>query len=260
MDRDDRRAGQRERQRVLEVAERGAERRGAAAAASAPSAAPATSVPSSHGLDSLGDELGVPRDGGEPKAGRRRERRQLAQEVEHVRLVARALAAEHVRVDDDERRHASSRQTRSTRRRPRAHEYVRARSSPSARSSSRRDDGLLDPGRDRLDVERVDEHGRAAGDLLGRAAAARHDGRAARHRLEHRDAEALVQRREDERSARRGRARPAPRRRPRRPSRASRRRPSRARRRRAARRRPARRPRRSGARFLRGSSVATAST
>ena len=48
------------------------------------------------------------------------------------------------------------------------------------------------------DVERVDEHGRAAGDLRHRAAGARHDRRAAGHRLERGDAEALVERRVDE--------------------------------------------------------------
>ena len=48
------------------------------------------------------------RDGGEAKravAGGR----QAAQEVLDVRLVTRALAAQHVGVDNDERRHASSR-------------------------------------------------------------------------------------------------------------------------------------------------------
>ena len=50
------------------------------------------------------------------------------------------------------------------------------------------------------DVEWVDEHRRATGHLSGRTAAARHDGRPARHRLQHRDPEALVERREDERA------------------------------------------------------------
>ena len=58
--------------------------------------------------------------------------------------------------------------------------------------------GLLDPGGDRGRIARVDEHRRAARDLLGRAPGARHHRRAAGHRLEHRDAEALVQRRVDE--------------------------------------------------------------
>ena len=114
MDRHDRRARQRERQRVLEVAERRAE---------LPEQARQRHRhpqllerrPEPHGLDPLGDELGVARDGGDPNSGSRRQRRQLAQEVEHVRLVACALAAEDVGVDDDERSHASSRQTASTR-------------------------------------------------------------------------------------------------------------------------------------------------
>ena len=58
--------------------------------------------------------------------------------------------------------------------------------------------GGLDSGGDRRNVERVDEDCSLADDLLHRAAGARHDGRAARHRLERGDAEALVERREDE--------------------------------------------------------------
>ena len=114
MDRHDRGARQRERQRVLEVTERRAE---------LPEQARQRHRqpqllerrPEPHGLDSLGDEAGVARDGGDPNSGSGRQRRQLAQEVEHVRLVARALAAEDVGIDDDERSHASSRQTASTR-------------------------------------------------------------------------------------------------------------------------------------------------
>jgi hypothetical protein len=49
------------------------------------------------------------RDGGEAKRATRGVG-QTAQEIFDVRLVARALAAEHVGVDDDEgRRHATSR-------------------------------------------------------------------------------------------------------------------------------------------------------
>ncbi len=64
------------------------------------------------GLDALGHELGMPGDGDEAQVGR--DARQLAQQVPDVRLVARALAAEDVGVDDDEA-HASSRQSASTR-------------------------------------------------------------------------------------------------------------------------------------------------
>ncbi len=53
-------------------------------------------------LDAGGDELGVTRGGRDAQAGALRERRQLAQEVQDVRLVARPLPPEHVRVDDDE--------------------------------------------------------------------------------------------------------------------------------------------------------------
>ena len=65
-------------------------------------------------LDSLRNELGMTSDGGDPQARLGRERCERAQEVEDVRLVAGAAAAEHVGVDDDERLHASSRQTAST--------------------------------------------------------------------------------------------------------------------------------------------------
>ena len=54
-------------------------------------------------LDPFGHELGMTRHRAEGQV--LRDERQLAQEVQHVGLLARALAAEHVRVDDD---HASS--------------------------------------------------------------------------------------------------------------------------------------------------------
>ena len=121
MDRDDRRAREHERQGVLEVPERRAEL--------PEQARQRHSHPQllerrreAYGLDPLGNEVGIARDGGKPEAGGGRERRQLAQEVEHVRLVACALAAEDVGVDDDERSHASSRQTASTRSATDAHE------------------------------------------------------------------------------------------------------------------------------------------
>ena len=59
-------------------------------------------------LDAVGHELRMPRDRGEAK-GSRCGVREPSQHVLHVRLVAGALPPEHVRVDDDERRHASSR-------------------------------------------------------------------------------------------------------------------------------------------------------
>ena len=178
------------------------------------------------GLDPVGHELGVARDGGDPQPGLGRERRERAQEVEHVGLVAGAVAPEHVGVDDDERLHASSRQTVSTASATASPRVGLRTLEPEPRAARRVARRLLDPGRDRVDVERVDEHRGAAGDLLGRAARARDDGRAAGHRLEHRDPEPLVERREGERSGRRGRARRAPRPTPRPASPASRRRPS----------------------------------
>ena len=247
--------GEHERQRVLEVPERGAE---AAEQARQHQRHPQL-LRRRRELDRLdpsGTSAGCRVTAAIRRPGRGRERRQLAEEVEHVGLVAGAPAAER---RPRRRRRAASRQLppdaldRVRDRRP--SEYARARSSPSARSSSRRADGLLDPGGDRGDVERVDEHGRAAGDLLGRAAAARHHRR--RRRPSPRARGSRTPRRATGRRARarRGRARRAPRRTPRRPSPASRPRPSRARRRRAARRRPGQRPRRRAG----GSSAARAS-
>ncbi len=56
-----------------------------------------------HGVDSVRDELGVTRHRDEPEI--RCERRQLAQQVRHGRLIARPLPPEHVGVDKD---HATS--------------------------------------------------------------------------------------------------------------------------------------------------------
>ena len=94
--------GQRERQRVLEVRERrpqAAEQRAARDHAIRSSWKRAGELDR---LDALGDELGPPRHRREAELVARR-RRQPAQQVLDVRLVAGALAAEHVRVDDDER-------------------------------------------------------------------------------------------------------------------------------------------------------------
>ena len=96
---DDRRARAGERQRVLEVRERGAE------------AAEQPRHPDGHPrdlaagleldrLDAFRDEVGPPGDGGEPEVRRAGE---LAQQRGDVGLVARPLPAEHVRVDDDQR-------------------------------------------------------------------------------------------------------------------------------------------------------------
>ena len=54
-------------------------------------------------LDAVGHELRMARDGREPKVGR--DRGELAQQIEHVGLLTRPVAAEHVGVEDD---HASS--------------------------------------------------------------------------------------------------------------------------------------------------------
>ena len=149
-------------------------------------------------LDALRDELGMARHGSDAQAGGAGDGGQLAQEVAHVRLVTGALAPQHVGIDDDEVRHVSSRHSASTRSAAWCQVNPRARSSPSGTSSSRRASASAMPGRDRLRIGGVDEDGRAARHLLGGAAAARHDRRAAGHRLQHRDAEALVERRVDE--------------------------------------------------------------
>ncbi len=52
-------------------------------------------------LDALGDEVGTAGDGGEPEVGSGGGK--LPEEVRHVRLVAGALAAEDVGVDQDHR-------------------------------------------------------------------------------------------------------------------------------------------------------------
>ena len=193
---------------------------------------------------------------------RSRSRGQRAQQLAHVRLVPGAVAAERVGVDDD---HAASSYCLVARAAPTRPTSTRARGASRPRAA-RRD--ARSPPRSRLRSTttslRVDEHGCAACDLLRRAAARRHDGRAAGHRLEHRDPEALVQRRvhDAERAAVEPRelARPRPRRPTERRRHAPRRRPSP--------RAPATRsstPSRCAAsivraRFLRGSSVPTAST
>ena len=90
MDGHDARAGQRERERVLEVPECGPE----------PAEQPWKRQghpqllgrrPELDRLDPVGNETWSPGHGGDAETGRRCERRQLAKEVEHVGLVARAL-------------------------------------------------------------------------------------------------------------------------------------------------------------------------
>ncbi len=83
---------------------------------------------------------------------------ELAEEVEHVRLVAGALPPEDVRVERDDL-HASSPQSSTTASAARSHVNSRARASPAATSSSRRSSASSDPGRDRGHVERIDENG-----------------------------------------------------------------------------------------------------
>ena len=54
-------------------------------------------------LDAVGHELGMPGDGCEAQV--RRNERKPAQQIQQIGLLARAVAAEHVRVEHD---HASS--------------------------------------------------------------------------------------------------------------------------------------------------------
>ena len=103
----DRRARARDRERVLEVRERGAEP--AERAWDGPEH-PRLLHPRGHvhGLDPGRDEVGTTGQRGEAKLVTG-EGRQVSQQVLDVRLVARPLPAEHVRVDDDERRaHAAA--------------------------------------------------------------------------------------------------------------------------------------------------------
>ena len=141
----------------------------------------------------------MPRHGGDAQPRRRRRLGQLAEQVEDVGLVAGAVTAEHVGVDDDERvAHASSRQSAS--RRSAACDQVNATGALEAERPQLVAPrfGLDDTRGDRIRVERVDEHGRAARHLLRGAASRRHDRRPARHRLDHRQPEALVEGREHE--------------------------------------------------------------
>ncbi len=149
--------------------------------------------PSSTASMPFGHEVGPARDRGNADSGLGCERAELAEQVAHVRLVAGPPAAEHVRVDGDEL-HASSLQSASTASAARSHVKSRARASPSGTSSSRRSCASAIPAAIERGVERVDEDSGAAGDLLGRPAARGHDRRTARHRLEHRDPESLVER------------------------------------------------------------------
>ena len=113
MDRDDGRARAPERQGVLEVRERRAQlSQHAWHRPRHPQLLEAGGHV--HGLDAVGNELGPPRKGREAEPVARR-RGQVAQEVEDVRLVTRAPAAENVRVDDDEA-HAASVQVHVSRR------------------------------------------------------------------------------------------------------------------------------------------------
>jgi hypothetical protein len=104
---DDSRARARERQRVLEVRERRPDATEQPRQRPRHPQLPAPRLERDR-LDAVGHQLRVPRDRGEAKSSCRGVR-EPSQHVRHMRLVAGALAPEHVRVDHDERRHASSR-------------------------------------------------------------------------------------------------------------------------------------------------------
>ena len=152
-------------------------------------------------LDSVRDQLGMACDGNERELVR--ERRQLAKEVRDVRLLARALAAEDVGIHQDERTHASLPiDVHGLFRHPVPAE-AGGTFPPEPSELLAAADRLFEAGRDRGGIGGIDEYRRAVCDLLGRAAPARHDRRAAGHRLEHGQPETLVQRRvgDAERSA-----------------------------------------------------------
>ena len=148
-------------------------------------------------LDPVGHELGVPGHRHDAQLRGRREQRELAEEIERVRLVSRAPATEDVGIEHDSL-HVSVRQRSTTASADLRHVKDRARSRPALDSSSRPRHRLRDASRERRDVGRVDEDGGPAGDLLEGRSARGHDRRPARHRLEHGQAEPFVQRRVDE--------------------------------------------------------------
>ncbi len=98
--------GQRERQRVLEVCERGPQ---PAERAAAPPRHPQLLRDGAEldRLDAVGNEVGPARDRGEAEV-LAAELREAGEAGSHVGLVAGALPAEHVGVDDDEQRHATA--------------------------------------------------------------------------------------------------------------------------------------------------------
>ena len=102
-----------------------------------------------------------------PAAGRPGQR---AEQVLDVGLVPGTAAAEHVGVDDDQRRRSCAPPAKVDRRRRASHVNARARSRPSGAELVAPRDRASIPAAIDSDVERVDEHGRAAGHLLRRAA------------------------------------------------------------------------------------------
>ena len=224
---------------------------------------------SSTGSIPSGTRSGSACDRGEPQVGRRAAASSRSSE-RHVGLVAGALAAEHVGVDHDERpltRRLAVHGRRvacATSLPVEGARALRGRAAAAPRAVDR-----LAAGRPRSRPGRADRPANATPPrelLERRPVAGRDDGRAAGHRLEHRQPEALVERDVGDRRARRGRAARAPRRRRRRASDAvavdldaapagragdEQRRPFRP-----ARRKPSSRR----GRFFRGSSVETAST
>ena len=145
-------------------------------------------------LDAGGNELRVPGDGDEANPGPRGERPELAEEVERVRLVARPLPPENVRIEGHDL-HARSRQIATTASAARSQVNSRARARPGRNELVPARGSLVDARRDRRRVQGIDEDSCVARDFLHRGLAGRDDGRPARHRLEHREAETLVQRR-----------------------------------------------------------------
>ena len=119
---------------------------------------------------------------------------QLSQQRGDVGLVAGPMPPEDVRVDRDPR-HAAPRGTRRRAPWPRALQVnSAARARPSGPSSSRRSTACAEAESDRVRVERVDPDRDAFSELAeGRARGCDHRS-AAGHRLQHREAETLVER------------------------------------------------------------------
>ena len=221
-------------------------------------------------LDPLGHELGPASDRREAEVGRRlcgELARGARRRTSRPRCAAGRARRRRSRPAAGSRPARLDGRPRRWPRRRASQENARARSRPSARSSSPRSIASARPARDRVGSSGSTSTAAPPVTSGARALVRGDHRRAAGHRLDQREPEPLVRARRTRRSARRGRAARAPRRRPSRASAPARRRHAR----RPSRASPATssgrpfsrarsKPSTSRGRFLRGSSVPTAST